>query len=179
MGKSWIPAASIVADLKTNRGGWQMVANVWLGFFTSMNLRVRIIKNWMTAPIMTVFKWEWLCWEKLTHHFQNSWCVYQPQPYYWSPIKFTHSVETPLVFIVSRLVNMDSHLFMGPHPFGFHSKVFIMEATWKAPDRFSPPRKEQNRNVLSTPFLPKLCLFFSVRRITLCYSIVFLANKAN
>lgn len=91
---------------ENEQGMLTMVANIWLGFFTSPNPRVRIIKYGMTAPIMILFKWELLCWEKLTHRFKNSWCIYQPQPYYWSPIKFTHSVETPLVFIVSHLVSV-------------------------------------------------------------------------
>lgn len=165
---------------ENEQGMLTMVANIWLGFFTSTNPRVRIIKYGMTAPIMILFKWELLCWEKLTHHFKNSWCIYQPQPYYWSPIKFTHSVETLLVFIVSHLVSV-SWTLTSPWvclPFGFLFKVFVMEATWKALDSHL-----QGRNKIEMcswlPFSLNCAFFFSVRRITQYYSIVFLANKAN
>lgn len=146
-------------------------ANIWLGSFTSTNLRVRIIESWMTALIMILFKGELLRWgkKKLSHHFKNSWCIYQPQSCYCGLKKvYPQDGNTPCFYCLRLGFSPPWVPFADAHN----------ERHLEGPG-ISSPRREASSERLRSLF-PTMCAFlFFLRRMVLYYSIAFLTNKTN
>ena len=128
-------------------------ANIWLGSFTSTNLRVRIIESWMTALIMILFKGELLCWGKrgLSHHFKNSWCIYQPQSCYCGLKKvYPQDGNTPCFY----------RLRLGFSPLWVPFVNAHNERHLEGPG-ISSPRREASSGVSTLPFPHDVCFSFS------------------